>query len=204
VEELLHTIITFIEAETWQESQRLVEQHPELLHTETDLLLQQLARAQDDEEMKYQVEEHRALLGRCREVGIDETFKEKLGLLRTARIVAHHPPGFEPDMARIMELSEQGQSDPSALSLLAHAVEGVLSRSLSDEYAAFRAAMLFLLGNTYSNSRTGDREENLSHAIMYYEQALQIYTLEAMPSEYAMTQNYLGKVYADRQTGGLD
>ena len=201
MEELLHTIITFIEAETWQESQRLVEQHPELLHTETDLLLQQLARAQDDEEMKYQVEEHRALLGRCREVGIDETFKEKLGLLRTARIVAHHPPGFEPDMARIMELSEQGQSDPSALSPLAHAVEGVLSRSLSDEYAAFRAAMLFLLGNTYSNSLTGDREENLSHAIMYFEQALQIYTLEATPSEYAMTQNYLGNVYADRQTG---
>src|SRR5260370_765546 len=151
--------------------------------------------------MKHRVEEHRALLGRCREVGIDETMKEKLGLLRTARIVAHHPPGFEPDMERIMELSAQGQSDPSALSPLAHTVEGVLSRSLSDEYAAFRAAMLFLLGNTYSNSWTGDREENLSHAIMYYEQALQFYTLEATPSEYAMIQNYLGKGHAHRQTG---
>ncbi len=80
-EQLLRALMAFIQADTWAESRRVVEQHPELLSDEADELLAQrveLARAQGNEDAVHLLEEHRVLLRRCREVGVARAFAEKM------------------------------------------------------------------------------------------------------------------------------
>ena len=64
-----------------------------------------------------------------------------------------------------------------------------------------RSGMLVLLGTAYADLPTGDRGENLERAIGCYGEALRVYTPEAAPLDYAMTQNNLGNAYADLPTG---
>ncbi len=75
---LLEALQEFIEAETWPESRRVLEVHPELLSDEADALLERLIQAQEDEDRRRILEEHRALLRRCREVGIARALAEKM------------------------------------------------------------------------------------------------------------------------------
>jgi len=79
--ELVQTLFAFIQAETWEESRRILEAHPELLTDEADAVLGRLidtAQAQGDETALRIFERHRTLLRRCREVGIPRAFAEKL------------------------------------------------------------------------------------------------------------------------------
>ncbi len=76
-EPLRQAILAFLQARTWSESRRVVEEHPELLSDEADALLGQLIAAQEDANARRYLEEHRALLRRCREVGIESAFREK-------------------------------------------------------------------------------------------------------------------------------
>jgi len=48
---------------------------------------------------------------------------------------------------------------------------------------------------------TGDRAANLEQAIECYREALRVYTPEAAPLDYAMTQNNLGIAYRNLPTG---
>ena len=48
---------------------------------------------------------------------------------------------------------------------------------------------------------SGERAENLEQAIACCQQALQVYTREALPMEWAMTQHNLGNAYLDRIRG---
>ena len=103
---LLESLKQFIGADTWPESQAYLTQHPELLGDEVDALLSQLiemARGQERESRVFQ--EHRELLQRCREIGIEQGFEEKLTQIRTARMQsaqAELPP-------ELMELVEDPQ-----------------------------------------------------------------------------------------------
>lgn len=54
-----------------------MEQHPELLTHETDRLLNQLVEVQETDDARRKVEQHRSLLRRCREVGIEQAFAER-------------------------------------------------------------------------------------------------------------------------------
>jgi len=77
---LLQTLQTFIFAETWADSRRVLEAHLELLEQETDDILGQLvknARAGKDEETARHIQEHRELLRRCREQGLEAAFATK-------------------------------------------------------------------------------------------------------------------------------
>ena len=97
--QLAETLFAFIQAETWDESRRILEAHPELLTDEADALLGQLvqaAQAQGDENARRFLEEHRALLRRCREVGVEQAFAEKVGGLPL-------PPAFQADLRRAQE-----------------------------------------------------------------------------------------------------
>jgi CHAT domain-containing protein/tetratricopeptide (TPR) repeat protein len=79
---LLNTLQAFIQADTWPASRQVVEAHPELLSDETDALLGQLiggAQDQGDENAVRVLGEHRALLRRCREEGIEAAFAGKSG-----------------------------------------------------------------------------------------------------------------------------
>jgi hypothetical protein len=74
---LIQTVIDFIQAPTWQVSQRFLEVHPELLQPAVDGVLQELAARQEHEGARKTIETHRLLLQRCREIGIAAAFAEQ-------------------------------------------------------------------------------------------------------------------------------
>lgn len=78
---LLRAIQAFVRADTWAASQRVVEEHPELLGDETLAMFERLiatARAQGDADAGRILVEHRDLLRRCRAVGAVQAFAEKM------------------------------------------------------------------------------------------------------------------------------
>ncbi|MFP4320463.1 MAG: CHAT domain-containing protein, partial [Phormidium sp.] len=84
---ILETLQQFIVADTWPESQAYLTQHPELLADEVDALLGQLIEMAAGEEQERRVlQEHRDLLQRCREIGIEPGFEEKIGQIRAEQI----------------------------------------------------------------------------------------------------------------------
>ena len=78
-------IETFLQAGTWRQSQQIVIQHSELLSLEVDRYLHSLVVDQDNERGQHFIEEHRALLARCREVGVEQAFEEKIQVSLAAR-----------------------------------------------------------------------------------------------------------------------
>ncbi len=70
----------FIDASTWNESRRILEQHPELLSEDADhilvLLMYESLVHGDPVDL---IEMHRNLLLRCREVGVEQAFAEITG-----------------------------------------------------------------------------------------------------------------------------
>lgn len=76
-ERLRASVAAFLAADDWPASRRVVEQHLELLSLEADACLRELAEEQADEAERAAIEEHRALLARCRVAGIAQAFAEK-------------------------------------------------------------------------------------------------------------------------------
>jgi len=74
-ERLLALLRDFINAPSWAASRRIVEGAPELLSDEADALLARLlAQYHDDPRAVRILTEHRDLLRRCREEGIEAAF----------------------------------------------------------------------------------------------------------------------------------
>ncbi|MCC3584264.1 MULTISPECIES: CHAT domain-containing protein [unclassified Microcoleus] len=63
------------------------------------------------------------------------------------------------------------------------------------------AAALGRLGNLYQQYPLGDRANNLEGAIAFYTAALIVYTRDAFPEDWAMTQNNLAVAYSHRIKG---
>ena len=80
-EPLIQALQQFLQANTLNESQRVVEAHSELLSDEAETLLERFitaAREQNDADAEGHFTEHRDLLHRAREVGLKEAFAEKI------------------------------------------------------------------------------------------------------------------------------
>ncbi len=78
--QMFDVIQALIQADTWAASQRIIEAHPELLSDEADQLLSQLvtiARQEGDAQAEDAFSEHRQLLARCRQVGVEVAFAER-------------------------------------------------------------------------------------------------------------------------------
>ena len=108
--QLLNALQAFITADTWAGSRRVVEEHPELLTDEADALMGQLIEgvlAQGNTDAARVFEEHRALLHRCREVGLEAAFAEKTGARGAQRAEVRTgiavPPEFHDDLRRAQE-----------------------------------------------------------------------------------------------------
>lgn len=84
----LSLIGNFLDFKTWEQSQEFLENHPELVQEQVELLVDCLAQVQLDRESSARVQEHRELLKRCREVGIDRAFQEKIKALDLLEIEA--------------------------------------------------------------------------------------------------------------------
>ncbi len=78
-QQIMQALVDFVQAPTWEESKRLLELHPELLQPEIDAGLQQWAMQQENDGARKSIEEYRALLARCRDMGIDVAFAELQG-----------------------------------------------------------------------------------------------------------------------------
>lgn len=72
--QLERTLLSFVNARTRDQAQRIVEQHPELLRKDTQALLEQLEDAQEHAETIKLLRQRRKMLDRCREVGIAAAF----------------------------------------------------------------------------------------------------------------------------------
>jgi tetratricopeptide (TPR) repeat protein len=107
---LAETLEQFLKATTWEASQRILEEHPELLTDAADLLLAESIdthhQAQDADTEGVLIE-HRELLQDARHNGISAAFESK------RRIPAEtDEPGLPPEiMARLNELNVQSQQD---------------------------------------------------------------------------------------------
>jgi CHAT domain-containing protein len=74
-----------------------------------------------------------------------------------------------------------------------------IARSLKDSLR--EAAALGRLGNLYQQYPLGDLANNLEEAIASYNVAFTVYTRDAFPEDWAMTQNNLGNAYHNRIRG---
>ena len=79
-DEVTETVVTFIFAESWGERKCIVEEFRDVLLTDTadEVLADLITSNKDDEDTVNALEEHRALLARCRQEGIDAAFAEDL------------------------------------------------------------------------------------------------------------------------------
>ncbi|MEU4490061.1 CHAT domain-containing protein [Streptomyces purpurascens] len=74
VHELVETLLRFVFAPSWQQSREILERHPELLGPEVDAVLAD-TEARDEQEATA-IRQHRALLERCRRLGLVNAFSE--------------------------------------------------------------------------------------------------------------------------------
>jgi len=121
--ELIEVLQAFLTADTWAESRRIVEAHPELLTDAADALLGRMvdaAREKGDERAVRLFEEHRALLRRCREAGVEQAFAERGGATQI-------PPEFQDDLRQAQEGVERG--DLAALDQAIAAWKRILTHS---------------------------------------------------------------------------
>jgi CHAT domain-containing protein len=109
---LVEALDAFISARSWMASYRQVQAHPELLSDEALAFLEQAitaAQAQGNSNAVAIYTEHRDLLRRCREIGTQAAFAEKLGVpveqLQGREDFSHLPPEVQ---AVLAELAREG------------------------------------------------------------------------------------------------
>ncbi len=79
-DELKFTVSLFVQAPTGPAKRRLVDQHPELLSPEADMLLAHwygIAQARGSDDTARILNAHRRLLLRCRQIGVEAAFAEQ-------------------------------------------------------------------------------------------------------------------------------
>ncbi|WP_165360821.1 CpXC domain-containing protein, partial [Candidatus Chloroploca sp. Khr17] len=109
---LVETLNAFISARSWMDSYRQVQAHPELLSDEALAFLDQAitaAQAQGNSNAVAIYTEHRDLLRRCREIGTDAAFAEKMNV-PVAQLQDQQAPGnLPPDVQAVLaELAREG------------------------------------------------------------------------------------------------
>ncbi|NWF60089.1 MAG: CHAT domain-containing protein [Fischerella sp.] len=72
---------------------------------------------------------------------------------------------------------------------------------MQPDEAEYLAAVLVLFSNRIREFPLGDKASNMEIAIAGYEIALTVYTRQALPQDWAMTQNNLGTAYSNRIQG---
>ncbi|HAJ37425.1 MAG TPA: hypothetical protein DCL15_17280, partial [Chloroflexi bacterium] len=176
----------FIAAASWDESQRIVEAHPELLSEDADVALGMLveaANAANDGNSATMFEIHRALLRRCREVGVARAFAERMlppeGLAEAERLgmtpeeflaqvrAAHRseggafdiPPDVQPLIAELSRLTQRTDM-PRRIELCRQALARIERGANPRLWAALQGE----LGNSYVQSLQGGRAENIEAA----------------------------------------
>jgi len=211
-EALQNILIQFISASTWKTSQSIIEVHPELLDSSTDALISQLLSVEEDEAYRQNLETHRILLQRCRKVGIEQAFDEKIksgSHTRSQKVEDILQELSQPTQYRMVphriELCYQllGSVDKAIQTRLWAGLKLELGNylCLSSADSIEWAKAMNNLGNAYTDRIWGNRQENIEEAIRAYLGTLSVMQRETRPYEWAQTMNNLAFAYAIRQTG---
>lgn len=203
---LSHIDRTTLDARSWTESYRQLQAHQELLSDDALTLLDQaITRAQADGNADAITfySEHRNLLQRCREVGVEDACAEKLGMTveqfqgggnvnRAVDIPLEVRPLLDriEQLNRITDMPIRVELCRQALALVSPGTDPQLWAALQDLFA-----------NSLVQNPKGDHAANLDQAIAAYHQALTVLTHDAMPIDWAMTITNLATAYQDRIRG---
>ncbi len=193
-QELLQTLSSFVQAESWSESRRVLDSHPELLSAEAERLLAiliQEAERQGDEKSRRGLELRRTLLQRCREVGVERAFLEQ------TEVAAEDTTNELEAILQQLDQLTRPSDMPRRISLCHQA----LSRVSKEQQPQLWAKLQIELANSLSQTPQGNRAENIELAIEYSNKALEVYTRDAFPQEWAQTQNNLAESYYHRIRG---
>ena len=135
--QLLRLLLEFVQASSWDESQRIIEANSELLSDEADAALSELIESWEQEgyvDAVTLLTEHIELLRHCRAVGIPRAFAEKLLPLESLAEAARQ--GLTPE-AFLATQRAAAQMPPELRALLSElAAAGVEIRSQEDLEAA--------------------------------------------------------------------
>jgi CHAT domain-containing protein/tetratricopeptide (TPR) repeat protein len=215
-QQLANTLLSFLNAPTWDETQEIVEEHPELLGEEAQILLGEIEAGQADAEAVRVVQEGMELLRRCRNVGIPRAFSEKL--LSTEALADSARLGVTPEEF-LAVVRAAGKIPPELLELLAEmAAEGVISTPEDLEHALAgvhdrlrRAIATEFVDNVHLAQEeeqryllTGDRAA-LDSAIAAWSRILEHGAFSSASEEFRVTAlNDAGGVFLHRYQAGGD
>ena len=199
-ETLIEEFIEFVQAETWPDSRRRLEQHLELLSDEGLTVVKSWAYSLDDEEIAWTYRYHYGLLEACRLMGVEAMFENFIPSSGPTEGVAA-PQEFEDDLRRLAELDEAARRDPAVHRDRIEIMEGILRQLDESEKPSFRGAVLINLCQAYAQLPTGDPASNLRNAAASLTEAGQFFTQKTAPSEYAGSQNALGLSYMKLEVG---
>ena len=193
---VVEAVQSFLLAESWEASRAVLNaQEQTLLGEEAQKLLRELAqeaREAGEERTAALIEEHRRVIERSRNDGIDATFAE-LG--------APAAPG---DLDSLLaELSQEATGPefiPRRLELCRTALTLVERHANPELWALLQAA----LGTSLMFTPLGDRVQNLEEAIGAYESALEELTGDEASLARSRTLNNLGIAFERRLLGEAD
>ena len=183
-ERLMTGLQSLFEAGGEAEALQVLEDCPEILSDEADIMLQQMASSAtkngDDSAEK-----------------IFSMMREFLHDLKSSILMESAQDGSELNQI-LRELSEPSKSGdmPRNILLCRRALE-----LMPSENAQLRAALQVVLGNSLAQTPLGDRADNIEQAIEHYRLALKVSTEKAFPEDWAMTQNNLAAAYKSRIRG---
>jgi tetratricopeptide (TPR) repeat protein len=177
-ERILRALQEFISAPTWAESRRVLEQHPEILDDGPDALLEELAQARENLQARQAVEEHRTLLRRCRQMGIDAAFAGIAPPARDGKAGPTIPSAFQADVRRAMEAEGRYRrtSNAGTLDEAVAAWERILRHpDLAASEPNLRLATLNDAGGTYLRRYWAKGHvEDLDRALGLWQQAVEL------------------------------
>ena len=128
------------------------------------------------------------MLGRA-STTLQEYFQFLMQVLQTTAESASNPEVLYPLLQANLDKLDNG---------LIQMLQAWATQKLSEvepEQAQFIAAVLGSFGNRIQQFPLGNKASNMEMAIAAYEKALEVYTREAFPFDWAMTQNNLANAY---------
>jgi hypothetical protein len=210
VSELARLVGAFVAADSWPESRALVERHPELLSDLADSLIGEMAGAAErnaDDQAARAFTSHRALLRRCREVGVAAAFQEVVG--------AGVPDGLRSSWSAAASAEERYRAGgrPADLDVAVAAFTALIGHRLfPNAPAEIRARAAYALGVLLIDRfLRGSRRADLDDAVKRFQAAVDATPRDAAdrPDRLTALGNALGIRYEEQGNdcdlmGGID
>lgn len=198
---LKETLFGWLEAQSTQEQRAYLRRHPELLDPSVDPIIARLiltARLTHHEAEAHKLAAWRALLGNCRQHGVDDTFD---------RVEAPRWSG-SPEFdrlraARRRRLDETGRRDQVT------GLRRELARTPRSLHPGHWATLTCMLGLSLSDLADAlghhhtEFNEHCDEAIRCFEAALEVFTRDALPIPWSVTMLDLGRTL-DQRGGATD